>query len=440
MFTRVKVKNYKSLMDLDVDLSSKKNVAKPLVIVYGENGIGKTNFANIFLTLQSSLRTMSLKTRLQNMFEEYKKKDLLKEQSLNEFLKRYLWDTETIIKKSKTINSKENMRLEFEFVISDKHGKYIIEYDNSKIVYEKLEYVLNKNKVSFYEINGDDINVNDKIFKDKEYYKEFYSILEKYNGKHSFLSALVFEIDDAAKGYVEEKISGRLYEVISSFILMSIRVKSGSQIERGSLSVNHKLLMNLDKGIIDIDEEEELNRVEEMINDFFTLAYSDIKQAYYKKEKTDTEIKYRLFFMKKIYNTIIDVDFELESTGTQRLLSILPYLLMSVEGQTVIIDELDTGIHDLLVNNILDNIIDSINGQLIVTTHNTMLLESDINPDSMYTFIVDKDAGKELIPITKFEDRAHPNLNYRNRYLKGMYGGIPFTRDIDYDELIEMLE
>lgn len=49
MFTRVKIKNYKSLINLDVDLSAKKKQPKPLVVIYGENGVGKSNFASVFL-------------------------------------------------------------------------------------------------------------------------------------------------------------------------------------------------------------------------------------------------------------------------------------------------------------------------------------------------------------------------------------------------------
>nr|WP_137697996.1 AAA family ATPase [Ruminiclostridium herbifermentans] len=221
---------------------------------------------------------------------------------------------------------------------------------------------------------------------------------------------------------------------------MSIRVKLGYGSERGNMGLSHKILSDLSKGIISIEDERELESAERMVNEFFTLAYSDIKEAYYKREAIDGNIRYSSFFKKLIYGKVVDVDFELESTGTQYLLQIIPFLFMSVEGETVIIDELDTGIHDLLINNILCNITDSIKGQLIITTHNTMLLESDINAECIYTFVVDKDANKELIPITSFEDRTHPNLNYRNRYLKGMYGGIPIARDLDFDELLEMME
>lgn len=443
MFTHVRIKNYKSLINLDVDLSAKKKQAKPLVIIYGENGVGKSNLATAFCTLLESLRTMLVKTELQNLIDNIDKtelKGLISNERVRKIITENLNDTESIIKSCKTINSTENMFLEFEFVIEDKQGRYLIEYDDSKIVHEKLEYVLNKNKTLFFEIIENRIKINEKIFTDGEYLKYFYDLLEKYNGKHSFLSILVFEDEDKAHGYVRQRVNERLYEVLTSFMRMSVRIKSAYGLERGFYGLRYKVFRSLGEGMISIKDEEELNKAEKMINEFFTLAYSDIKEAYYKRDKNDEKIKYNLFFKKMTYGKIVDVSYELESTGTQALLQIMPFLLMSVEGQTVIIDELDTGIHDLLINNILCNISDSIKGQLIVTTHNTMFLESDINPEYIYTFVVDKDANKELLPIVNFEDRAHPNLNYRNRYLKGMYGGIPITRDIDFDELLEIMK
>ena len=113
---------------------------------------------------------------------------------------------------------------------------------------------------------------------------------------------------------------------------------------------------------------------------------------------------------------------------------------MCMDGQTVIIDEIDTGIHDVLINNILCNVVENINGQLIITTHNTMLLDSEIDPNYIYTFIVDKNANKKLLPIVDYEDRTHPNLNYRTRYLKGMYGGVPICMDIDFEELRDIMD
>ncbi|NLI57807.1 MAG: AAA family ATPase, partial [Clostridium sp.] len=248
MFTRVKIKNYKSLINLDVDLSAKKKQPKPLVVIYGENGVGKSNFATAFCTLCESLRTMLARTKLQKLIDKDKLEGLIYDEEFIKFIAENLKDTESIIKSCKTINSTENMSLEFEFVIEGRQGRYLIEYDDSKIVHEKLEYVLNKNRTLFFEIAEDKIKINEKIFTDGEYLKYFYDLLEKYNGKHSFLSILMFEDEGKADGYVIQRISERLYEVLLSFMLMSVRVKSAFGLERGFGASCYKVFKNLGEG------------------------------------------------------------------------------------------------------------------------------------------------------------------------------------------------
>lgn len=332
------------------------------------------------------------------------------------------------------------MVLEFGFVIDGDCGRYLLEYDETKIVREKLDFVLNKNKTNFYDITDEHIRLNDKLFSDMEYAREFRQLLKQYQGKHSLLSVLLFEIEEKADGYTESKISHRLACVLKSFVTMSVKIKSGKKKNQGIIGVSKKILTQLEQGEIDIREEGELSRAEELLSEFFSRVYSDIKYAYYKKEYKDDKIEYQLIFRKVIYGTAMDIEAEHESAGTLHLLDVLPFLLMAVHGETVIIDELDTGIHDLLVYHILNSMLDSVKGQLIITTHNTMLLETEINPAYIYTFMADRDANKSLLPITYYEDRRHPNLNYRNRYLKGMYGGVPSSMDIDFEELWEILE
>ena len=438
MFTKIHVENYRSLVNLDFDLTYKKDKAKPLAIIYGENGVGKSNVASIFYALCESLKTMSIRNTLQQLLDD--KNDAEIDEGFLDFLKKNLHETESIIKNYKTINSKGNMLLEFQFVIFDHKGKYIIEYDNTKLVHEKLEYVLNKNRTLLYDLTENNFKINEKIFTDNEYVKEFKDLLNKYWGKHTLLSILVFEKEDKANNYIEDRIHQRLYEVIAEFMTMSIKVKTGNRGERGKIGLRHEILGRLDEGEVNIENEEELNKAEKLVNEFFTTAYTDIKQVYYKKEYYEDKIKYKIVFKKLVYNTIIDVDSEYESTGTLHLLDIIPYLLMCMDGQTVIIDEIDTGIHDVLINNILCNVVENINGQLIITTHNTMLLDSEIDPNYIYTFIVDKNANKKLLPIVDYEDRTHPNLNYRTRYLKGMYGGVPICMDIDFEELRDIMD
>ena len=49
MFNYIHFKNFKSLDDVRIDFTSKKK-AKPLAIIYGENGSGKSNIVSGFYT------------------------------------------------------------------------------------------------------------------------------------------------------------------------------------------------------------------------------------------------------------------------------------------------------------------------------------------------------------------------------------------------------
>ena len=87
----------------------------------------------------------------------------------------------------------------------------------------------------------------------------------------------------------------------------------------------------------------------------------------------------------------------------------------------------------------LESIARYIKGQLIITTHNTMLINSTIPHEDIYIFKANSKSEKELIAITDFEGRIHKNNNPRKKFLNGVYGGIPMCADIDFEELIDNL-
>lgn len=441
MIRYVKLTNYKSLVNLYVDFMKTKTKPKDFVLIYGENGIGKSNFATSFYTLNETMRTMSSiemwKKFVENDDEE--KSEEISEFIENHFKPRFK-DTEMIIKDCKTIDSTKNMILEYGFVYKGKNGIYRIEMSDNEIVSEKLEYVLNKNQTYYFDIDSKSTKINSNIFTDKAYYNEFNNLLEKYWGKHSFFSILSYEIEDKKRGYVKKRISNNLYNILIYLKTICTKVKGGNHTEFGIIGTHHKMMRDLEKGKIPTKHEDDLNKAEYLLNEFFTSLYSDIKKVYYEKEIKDNNIKYKLFLKKLIYGELIDVDFKLESTGTQNLLDLMPYLIAACEGETVVIDELDTGIHDLLVNNILESISKYLKGQLIITTHNTMLIESEISKENIYIFRADRNAEKELIAITEFNGRIHKNINPRKKYLNGMYGGVPIVSDIDFEELIDNLK
>ena len=106
------------------------------------------------------------------------------------------------------------------------------------------------------------------------------------------------------------------------------------------------------------------------------------------------------------------------------------------KNNVVAIDELDSGIHDILTASILESLFNNIKGQFILTTHNTTILESDIKKECIYIFNIDSEGKKILVPITDYE-KEHPNINFRKRYLKGIYYGIPIVSSLDFTDILE---
>lgn len=439
MFTYIKLKNYKSLIELEVDLTKKENSPKKLISIYGENGVGKSNFVDSFYTLKRIVSTRTINEKIRILTEKQKElqtddfdKALYFFGQLGSILKNgFFSNSIDIINECKTIDSKDNMIIEVGFKIKSKTGIYCIETDDADIISEKLDFTLNKNKVNFFEMTKKEKYLNESVFIDHEYKKEILSIIEKYWGKHSLLSLIAYEIEDKKENYVKKKIFNGIFEVINFFSSLSILSRNKMEVFK---DIEEEKLFY---GTLALNEEKRLINIENVINTFFTALFSDIKQAYYKKKIDNDKINYVLCFKKNIYNKLIDIEYNRESTGTKNILKILPYLISAAKGKTVIIDEIDNGVHDLLMLKILENLSENLKGQLIITTHNTLLLEEEFIKDSIYIFKVDENANKKLLALNKFEGRVHPNLSIRKRYLKGLYGGIPFPMDIDFNELIE---
>lgn len=198
------------------------------------------------------------------------------------------------------------------------------------------------------------------------------------------------------------------------------------------------MLRDLREGKIKKNKEDLLDRSERIIRDFFTQAYSDIKDVYYDRKIDNDVILYKLYVRKMIGGKIRTLSFDNESAGTQHIIDIIRSLLGAFCGVTVVYDEIDDGIHDLLLKNVLESMIDDITGQLIITTHNTYMLES-IDIKSVYLINVDYHGNKEVKCLDKYP-RIQGTNNPRIMYLKGLFGGVPIVDILDYDTILQELD
>jgi AAA15 family ATPase/GTPase len=101
-------------------------------------------------------------------------------------------------------------------------------------------------------------------------------------------------------------------------------------------------------------------------------------------------------------------------------------------GRTLVIDELDSGLHHLMLEEIVrmfhDGDINKNGAQLIFTTHAIDLLDFDLfRRDQVYLTEKDDDtAASELYSLGDFSVRK--TMNIRNGYLLGRFGAVPNIR------------
>lgn len=123
-----------------------------------------------------------------------------------------------------------------------------------------------------------------------------------------------------------------------------------------------------------------------------------------------------------------------ESNGTRNLLFLAgPVLNILRKGLTLIIDELDTSLHTLLVRELVRlfhlSDINTKGAQLVFTTHDTSLLDAPdlFRRDQVWFVEKNQDQASSLINLTEFSPRKNEALE--RGYLIGRYGGIPFIND-----------
>lgn len=124
----------------------------------------------------------------------------------------------------------------------------------------------------------------------------------------------------------------------------------------------------------------------------------------------------------------VTFEFEDESDGTQKLYSLAGPIVTSLRHNvTLIVDELDTSLHPLLLRLIVSLFQNPENdlstSQLIFSTHDAGLLDSNILERDQFVFAEKRRGATELIPLIDYRPRKGEAI--RDNYLRGRYGGIP---------------
>ncbi|MBK8759009.1 MAG: ATP-binding protein [Sulfuritalea sp.] len=123
-----------------------------------------------------------------------------------------------------------------------------------------------------------------------------------------------------------------------------------------------------------------------------------------------------------------------ESDGTQRLYGLAaPIIDVLKRGRILVVDELDSSLHPLLVRRLIsmfdDPSMNKAGAQLIFSTHDTSLLDHTLfRRDQIWFTEKDSDQGTKVYPLTDFSPRKREA--WEQGYLTGRYGAVPFFGEL----------
>ena len=126
-------------------------------------------------------------------------------------------------------------------------------------------------------------------------------------------------------------------------------------------------------------------------------------------------------------NPSVAFDFETEeSEGTKTLFRMMVRMIGIIhEGKMLLVDEIDNSLHTQLVEFVIGIFNHSDHAQLIYTTHNTHLLNTDFQRrDQVYFVNKREDGSSDLYSLFDFKD-FRDTLDMEKAYLQGRFDAIP---------------
>ena len=127
-------------------------------------------------------------------------------------------------------------------------------------------------------------------------------------------------------------------------------------------------------------------------------------------------------------NPSVAFDFETEeSEGTKTLFRMMVRMIGIIhEGKMLLVDEIDNSLHTQLVEFVIGMFNHSDHAQLICTTHNTHLLNTDFQRrDQVYFVNKREDGSSDLYSLFDFKD-FRDTLDMEKAYLQGRFDAIPY--------------
>ena len=414
MLLRFAISNYCSLRELQVlnfsastlkdrneglieCLASPTNSILPVVVIYGANASGKSNY----IAAMDMMRNLVLGSHTK--FEP------------DQVLPHHPFALDNASSKTPT-------RVEVDFVIEGIRYHYGFEVTNTAFESEWLYAIPKSRSRLLFERDGD----NFRFGRELKGQNRIIAAMTRSNSlflsaaaqnKHEQLSR-IFSYFKTIRGSIISTTQGTQDMVVSMYL-------SRNGLDPRVIT----FLDNIDTGVIGYHvkqnpySKEILNYQQDMIDSVRrNLNESFIAQP------AEMDKKFELAH-RGANGESFNFDLDWESTGTLRLLIVLSEVFRALDdGSPIYIDEIDASLHtqacEALLQLFCSPKINRNGAQLIATTHDTNLMRSSVlRRDQVWLMEKGSDGATELFPLSDFQTRSGDNIE--KGYLQGRFGAVP---------------
>ena len=443
MFSKILVENFTTFNNFEFDLVENKTdkKAKKLAIIYGENGIGKTCFiksiAFLIRTYKALINIESARSFFSDMFTKEESNDEAFLHFYNSSLEEYR--ISGFLGSYRKLNCDDNMKLQYEMLINKTKYVYLMVFDKKSIIQEKLMcngmVVFNcvNKKIDFGEENiSFDSNISEILRASFNMY---------FGERHTFLACIKSAQKSVSSSYFKHAIPKPLISFLNFLDSIYVDDKQDNRLIRESSRISSEFAYPLVRGRYSERAKKKLDKTALALTMFYSSLYSNIESLSYKVETTgDGNSEYHLFFKERTNDGLTNIPFEFESTGTTKLASLFMAFYEVVKNKKIVVyDEIDNGINDMLLKTIFDSLDTCIGGQLIVTTHNTLLLKNSIKKN---IYLLDRNSDSSICSysLDEFGRKIQSGTDIIGQYLKGLYGGVPQSGAFSMEYILEALK
>lgn len=346
---------------------------------------------------------------------------------------------------------------ELEMIINNQNYSYGFEYilNTGKLVSEWLILLKKDKEISLFEKNENSKNYNfGGILKKYDFFKVYSDGLDGSNSL--FLTTMNRNTVGLYKKYPEIQIIQDVFSWITNNLSINypdnpIQTDVACLLDEKEFSIFSDLLNSFGTGIKQlqkdpIDSQKFIEQLpSEMKNDILK-AMDFVNQQNNQKavmgaiiQKKDTDeifvLKiypnsnmevYAILFEHQFYDQSVKFKLVNESDGTKRLFDLIQ-LLLDKDNKTYIIDELDRRLHPCLTYQFVKTyftLCKQKNIQLIVTTHESRLLDFDLlRRDEIWFVDKNKYGESDLYSLEEYNERFDRKID--KAYLDGRYKGVP---------------